>query len=193
MRYIRRNEWLVYGLLVVAAVAVSVPLFPYRWHTFLHIAGAVVFLGNIVVTAAWMLMAERSRSLHVIHFSAKAVIRADLLFTLPGVLLILINGFAMVLARWGGWGAFHEVSWISLALALFTLSGVIWVGVLIPVQHRMAVFSDPSDYEEEPPPEFFSALRRWYFWGAIAIALPVCSLYLMGQQTRLRLDARRIL
>ena len=163
---------------VVAVVAASLPLFPYGWHTFLHIAGAVVFLGNIVVTAAWMLMAERTRRLDVIHFSAKAVIRADLLFTLPGVLLILLNGLAMVLARWGGWGAFHEVSWISLALALFTVSGIIWVAILIPVQHRMAVFSDPGDYQETPH-QFLSALRRWYFWGAIAIALPVCSLYLM--------------
>ena len=74
MRYIHRNEWLVYGLLSVAAVAVSLPLFPYRWHTFLHIAGAVVFLGNIIVTGAWMLMAERTRIGRVIHFSAKAVI-----------------------------------------------------------------------------------------------------------------------
>ena len=132
MRYIHRNEWLAYGFLVVAAVAVSLPLFPYRWHTFLHIAGAVVFLGNIIVTAAWMLIAERTRSVNVIHFSAKAVIRADLLFTLPGVLLVLMNGFAMVLARWGGWGAFHQLSWITVPLALFTASGVIWLGVLIP-------------------------------------------------------------
>ena len=179
MRYIRRNEWLAYGFLVVVVLAVSLPLYPYRWHTFLHIAGAVVFLGNIIVTAAWMLMAERTRSVNVVHFSAKAVMRADLLFTLPGVLLILMNGLAMVLDRWGGLAAFHELSWISAALALFTASGVIWVGLLIPVQHRMAVFSDPSDYPDSLPSEFFSALRRWYVWGAVAIALPVCSLYLM--------------
>jgi hypothetical protein len=43
----------------------------------------------------------------------------------------------------------------------------------------MAVFSDPSDYADSPPSEFFSALRKWYFWGALAIALPICSLYLM--------------
>ena len=67
-----------------------------------RIDGAVVFLGNIIVTAAWMLMAERTRSVNVIHFSAKAVIRADLLFTLPGVLLVLMDGFAMVIDRWGG-------------------------------------------------------------------------------------------
>ena len=179
MRYIHRNEWLAYGFLVVAALAVSLPLFPYRWHTFLHIGGAVVFLGNIIVTAAWMLMAERTRIVNVIHFSAKAVIRADLLFTLPGVLLILMNGFAMVFAQWGGQGAFHQLSWITVALALFTASGVIWVGILIPVQHRMAVFSDPADYPDSPPSEFFSALRKWYFWGTLAVALPICSLYLM--------------
>ena len=179
MGYIHRNEWVAYGLLAVGALAVSLPLYPYKWHTFLHIAGAVVFLGNIIVTAAWMLMAERTRSINVMHFSAKAVIRADFLFTLPGVLLILLNGFVMVFARWGGSGAIHEVSWISVALALFTASGVIWVGVLLPVQHRMAEFSDPSEYPDSPPPQFFSALRKWYFWGGIAIALPVLSLYLM--------------
>ncbi len=179
MGYLHRKELLAYAFLVVAVLAVSIPLYPYRWHTFLHIAGAVVFLGNIIVTAAWMLMAERTRSTSVIHFSAKAVIRADLLFTLPGVLLILLNGFAMVLARWGGWGAFHQLSWITVALALFTASGVIWVGILISIQHRMAVFSHPSDYPDSLPSEFFSALRRWYIWGGIAIALPVCSLYLM--------------
>ena len=122
------NEWLVYGFLVVAAVAVSLPLYPYGWHTFMHIAGAVVFLGNIIVTAAWMLMADLSRSVKVMHFSAKAVIRADLLFTLPGVLLVLMNGFAMVFSRWGGRDALYDFTWISLALALFTVSGVIWVG-----------------------------------------------------------------
>ena len=179
MRYIGNRERLGYGLLTVLAQAASLLLYPFAWHTFLHIAGAVVFLGNIIVTAAWMMLAERTKHVEVIHFSAKAVIRADLLFTLPGVLLILMNGFAMVFARWGGWGAFEQITWISVALALFTASSAIWVGMLIPVQDRMAVFSDPSEYPESPPDEFFSALRRWYIWGALAIALPLCSLYLM--------------
>ena len=68
MTFVHRNEWIVYGLLAVAAVAVSLPLYPYRWHLFLHIAGAVIFLGNIIVTGAWMLMAERTQSPSVLHF-----------------------------------------------------------------------------------------------------------------------------
>ena len=35
MQYIHRIEWLAYGFLVVVALAVSLPLFPYGWHTFL--------------------------------------------------------------------------------------------------------------------------------------------------------------
>ena len=121
MGYIQRNEWFFYGLLVVAAVVASLPLYSYKWHTLLHIAGAVIFLGNIIVTGAWMLMAERTRSISVIHFSAKAVIRADLLFTLPGVLLILMNGFVMVFSAWGGWSAFHELPGLQLPWAFHTL------------------------------------------------------------------------
>ena len=154
-------------------------MYPYRWHIFLHISGAVVFLGNIVVTAAWMLMAERTRSISIIHFSAKAVIRADFLFTLPGVLLILMNGLAMVFAVWGGRDTLYSFSWISGALVLFTASGVIWLSVVIPVQHRMVVFSDPAEYSDSLPPQVFSALHKWYLWGGPAIARPVGSPYLM--------------
>ncbi len=179
MQYIHRIEWLAYALLIIVVLAVSLPLFPYRWHTFLHIAGAVVFLGNIIVTGAWMMMAERTRNINVIHFSAKAVMRADLLFTLPGVLLVLVNGLVMVFDAWGGREVIYQLSWISAALWIFTASGAIWVAILIPAQHRMVVFSDPSAHPDTLPSQFASALRRWYVWGAIAIALPLCSLYLM--------------
>lgn len=177
MTFVHRKEWIFYSLLAIVSVAVSLPVFPYKWHLFLHIAGAVIFLGNIIVTGAWMLMAERARSRNVIHFSAKAVIRADLLFTLPGVLLVLLNGLAMSFARWGG--VFHEVSWIAVAVALFTVSGIIWVGALLRLQHRMVVLSEPSGQADSLPPQFYSALHKWYFWGALATILPILSLYLM--------------
>ena len=177
MTFVHRNEWIVYGLLAVAAVAVSLPLYPYRWHLFLHIGGAVIFLGNIIVTGAWMLMAERTQSPSVLHFSAKAVIRADFLFTLPGVLLVLLNGLFMASARWGG--VFHDVTWVTVALALFTMSGIIWVGALLGLQHRMAVLSAPSGNADSLSPQFYFTLHKWYFWGALATILPLGSLYLM--------------
>ncbi len=37
MRYFHRNELLAYGLLAVAALVASLPLYPYQWHLLLHI------------------------------------------------------------------------------------------------------------------------------------------------------------
>ncbi len=145
MTFIHRYEWIAYGLLAIAAVVASLPPFPYGWHLFLHIAGAVI--------------------------------RADFLFTLPGVLLVLINGLIMAYARWGG--AFRDFDWISVAVALFVISGIIWVGALLRLQHRMVVLSARPAEADSLPPEFYSALHKWYFWGLVAILLPLGSLYLM--------------
>ena len=56
-------RWQV-GLIAAAfaiVVVLSLPIYPYRWHLLLHILGAVIFVGNIVVTAAWMALAERTK------------------------------------------------------------------------------------------------------------------------------------
>ncbi len=180
MRYFHRNELLAYGLLAIAALVASLPLYPHQWHLLLHVGGVVVFLGNISVTAAWMLMAGRTKNRDVLHFAAKSVTRADLLFTLPGLLLVLLNGLAMAAARWGGWTGFHEISWITVSLMLFTISGLVWVGVLLRLQRRMLTLSGPSGRAGSPlPAEFFSALHQWYAWGTLATVLPIISLYLM--------------
>ena len=44
---------------------------------------------------------------------------ADLLFTLPSVLLLLMNGFVMVFARWGGWGALPPIVLDNCRLGTF--------------------------------------------------------------------------
>ena len=129
---------LAYSTLYAVVVLASLPLYPYKWHLLLHILGAVVFVGNIIVTAAWMVLAERTRELRVIRFATRAVNRADLLFTGPGVALVLLNGLAIAADRWGGWANFYEHSWIALALALFAASGIVWVAFLMRYQTRMA-------------------------------------------------------
>ena len=171
---------LAYSTLYAVVVLASLPLYPYKWHLLLHILGAVVFVGNIIVTAAWMVLAERTRELRVIRFATRAVNRADLLFTGPGVALVLLNGLAIAADRWGGWANFYEHSWIALALALFAASGIVWVAFLMRYQTRMASLSSAAvEAGESLPQEFYNALRRWYVWGVIATALPVASLYLV--------------
>jgi len=176
------TRWLV-GLLVVAGLAGllaapigsghPVPLFlPYNWHKWLHILGAVLFLGNIIVTGFWMLLAERNGDESSIRFAAIAVNWADVFFTAPGVILLLGNGI-LLSQQWGG---LYQMAWIKISLILFTLSGVLWVAALIPLQNRLARWAETPD---ALPVAFFSALHWWYFWGLVATLLPLGSMILM--------------
>ncbi len=169
------------GVLIGVVIAASLPIYSFRWHMTLHILGAVMFLGNIIVTAAWMILAERAKNASVMHFASKTVSRADLLFTGPGVILILGNGLALAESQWGGWSGFHELSWIVLALILLALSGLVWSGFLLRYQFGMLRLSTEAVESNSPlPPRFYSLLHRWYFWGVIAILLPVFAVYLMA-------------
>lgn len=142
--------------------------------------GPRMVVGNIVVTAAWMVLAERTRDSSVLVFASKAVNRADLLFTGPGVILVLLNGLALASSRWGGWTGFLEHSWITAALALFTASGLVWVAFLLRYQFRLVRLSAGSpDSEGRVAAEFYDVLHKWYAWGFIATILPLVSLYLM--------------
>ena len=124
-----------------AVVLASLPLYGDRWHLLLHILGAVVFVGNIVVSCVWMLLAERTGQTSVLRFASRTVSHADLLFTGPGVILVLGNGLALASSRWGGWTGFYVHSWIVVALGLFAASGLVWVGFLLRYQFKLVGLS----------------------------------------------------
>jgi uncharacterized membrane protein len=149
-------------------------LFSRHMHRLLHILGAVLLLGNIIVSAAWMLFAERSGGLPAVRFSVVAVNWADVLFTVPGVFLLFANGDILA----GAWGGILGSSWIVVSLALFVLSGVLWAGFLIRLQHRMIALA--RDVQgDTPPKELLRTLHQWYVGGAIATVFPVASLVIM--------------
>jgi uncharacterized membrane protein len=143
---------------------------------FLHIFGAIIFMGNIVVSAMWMTHAKRTRNTDVLHFAATGVMRADWVFTLPGALLILVPGLLAV----GPHGGFPGATWAELALALFIVSGIIWTVILIPLQRRMVqMTSEAVSLNIGLTDRFYVVLKRWSMWGGIATLLPLVALYLM--------------
>src|SRR5215207_9757203 len=85
-------------------VAASLPVWPFGWHLGLHIAGAVMLIGNAIVMAVWLTVAG-FRSDPARRRAARAVNVGDVWFTVPGVVLLLANGLAMVVERYGGFGA----------------------------------------------------------------------------------------
>jgi uncharacterized membrane protein len=173
----RSTRWLIVEVAFLVVVASALGVFgypmvlPYEWHLFLHILGVILFVGNIVVTGMWMAMAERNHNTRVLRFSAATVNWADVFFTAPGIILIVLNGLFLA-AKWGGPFA---TGWLMAGASLFLVSGVVWVVFLIGYQDKMIRLSTGSNSDAELPGEFFSVLHRWYFWGAVATILPVAA------------------
>jgi uncharacterized membrane protein len=176
------TKWLI-GEIVIISVVITLsnilghPQFlPYAWHKLLHILGAVLFLGNIIVTAVWLVLAEQTKNTATLHFAARAVNWADVFFTAPGILLLLANGQILAQAAWGGLSA----SWIVLAFGLFIFSGIVWIAFLVRFQHRLIQLSaQPVGGTAPLPTAFFQVLHTWYIAGMIATLSPIVSLILM--------------
>ena len=137
-----------------------------------HVLCACLFLGNVIVSGTWAALAERTRNHEIIKFSNHLVLVTDLLFTLTGALGVVFTGHLMA-AQYGGDTA-HP--WISWSYALFGLSGLIWVLVLVPLQLKQRALLKKTTTITG---EYLQLSRIWQISGAIATVLPLPILYLM--------------
>lgn len=141
----------------------------------LHVTGVVLFLGNIVVTAWWKIMADRTRDPRIIAFAQRQVTLTDWVFTLGGVVLVAAGGYGA--AAVGGLSVLR--GWTSVGHWIFVLSGVIWAAVLIPVQILMARLARAFAQGGQIPPRYWRLNRLWLVFGILATVLPFANLYVM--------------
>lgn len=182
----KSTKWLIGMVIVIFLMPVLARILPavqsrdeniylHDLYKSLHIIGAVLFLGNIIITGIWMALAEKSKNIAVIQFAVKAVNWMDVIFTAPGVALVLLTGLIQANHHGG-----VQESWIAAGILLFSLSGIIWLFLLIPDQHRLITLSQKGLSKS-----FFQVLHRWYFWGVIATILPIISLVVMVLKPKL--------
>ncbi|WLD92560.1 DUF2269 domain-containing protein [Alkalihalobacillus sp. AL-G] len=143
---------------------------------FLHIFGVVIFLGNIITAAFWKVSADIKKDPQLIHNTVKNVMLADFIFTLPGLIIIIVSGNLMAVQS--GY-SMHTFNWLTLSLFLFVLTGIIWLVILIPMQRSMIRHSARSIDDGNISNEYRKASRYWAIFGIAATLLPVVILYLM--------------
>jgi len=148
----------------------------YLWLKFIHILGAILFLGNIIVTGWWKLMADRTRSPKIIAFAQRQVTLTDYVFTLGGVLIILVSGIANAIIHDMD---YLQIKWILWGLGLFTFSGLIWCLILIPVQIKQAKMSRAFAEQKTIPEEYWRLCKIWNIAGPIATIIPLIAVYFM--------------
>lgn len=143
---------------------------------FLHIFGVVIFLGNIVTAAFWKVRADIKRDPEFIHNTVKNVMLADFIFTLPGLILIIVSGILMAVQSGYSMDTFN---WLTLSLFLFVLTGILWLAILVPIQRSMIRHSARSIDDGIISNEYRTVSRYWAIVGIAATLLPVVILYLM--------------
>lgn len=142
---------------------------------FIHIFGAVLFVGNIIVSALWKVLADRTGELLVIRYATRTVNRADVFFTVGGIILLLGAGHAMA-PEYGGVAA---NKWIMWSYTLLIGSGLIWALILVPVQIGQSRLLDKLGSQDSIPDRYWKLATIWAVAGVVASVLPVIAIYLM--------------
>jgi uncharacterized membrane protein len=141
-----------------------------------HIAAAVLFLGDVLITFVWKLRADRTRRPSVVAYAQEMVSWTDWWVMLPASVVLAASGFANAhlhsLPIWKDFG----LLWGQIA---FYLSGLIWIVWLLPIQHKMLAMARAFRDAGEVPAQYHALNRRWRGWGLVSIALPLVALALM--------------
>ncbi|SFB51621.1 Uncharacterized membrane protein [Cohnella sp. OV330] len=142
----------------------------------LHLIGVVLMVGNIATAAFWKVRADLTGNPAIIHHAARNVMAADYFFTVPGLAFILISGIVMAV-RSGA--SLSGLNWLTLSLILLAVTGLIWLGLLIPLQRKMIRSSARSAGTGTTGEDYRRASRQWAIYGIAATFLPIVILYLM--------------
>ncbi|MEZ5660169.1 MAG: DUF2269 domain-containing protein [Burkholderiaceae bacterium] len=141
----------------------------------IHILSSVILVGTGFGSAFYLFFANRSANIAAQAVVARLVVRADLWFTVPTMILQPATG--LWLAGTAGWPL--STPWISGALALYLLAGACWLPVLW-LQIRMARMAEIAAREGTAlPPAYARYQRRWEWLGYPAFAAMLAVFYLM--------------
>ena len=136
----------------------------------LHLAGAVLMLGNVTVTGVWAALLWRNRSEVPFRQIARGILWTDLWFTLGGGALMVIAGIQMIRLGAVPW---RETFWLWRGILAFGATTAIWLVALLPDQWRMEQ-CDPADEIR-----FGRLFRRWNLVGWMATAALYWGLWIM--------------
>ncbi len=140
----------------------------------LHIVSSTLLFGTGLGTAFFMWQANRSKDVAAIAHTAKRVVLADWLFTLPTVVIQPASGYALMILA-----GLPLTGWIALSLGLFALAGLCWLPV-VWLQIRMHKLAAEAQTAQTPlPPIYWSYARTWTLLGIPAFSAMIVVFFLM--------------
>jgi uncharacterized membrane protein len=141
----------------------------------IHVAAAVVFLGNISLGIFWKRIADQTENAAIVTHTIGGIIRADRLFTIPGIIVLIFAGIATALA--GGFPILGT-GWILWAVGLISASGLAFAPVA-KAQQRLYALAQQGLSTPAQRTEYENNSRAWDLWGGISLVLAVLAFCLM--------------
>lgn len=155
-------------------------IFDYSTLKILHLFGVIIFLGNIIITGWWKVMADRTADYRIIAFAQKQVTVTDWIFTLGGVIILGLAGFGMVFHSNNNiMEEIYSQRWLLWGYILFVVSGVIWALILIPIQIMQARMARNFAATGEIPKRYWFYGKVWLGFGILATVIPLINIYWM--------------
>jgi uncharacterized membrane protein len=151
---------------------------PYLVWKFLHLTGVVMLMGNITVTAIWKFFADRDGRPQVLGFAQKLITYTDWSMTVWGVVLTMAGGYGLAII-----GHFPLLEgWMLWAQLCFVAAGLIWLGLIVPIQIKAAGLARQFAEGTAVPDAYKSLSKKWIFWGLISTVPLLAALWLMIAQ-----------
>lgn len=141
----------------------------------IHVLAVVIFLGNITVGAFWKAFSDKTGKPPVMAHTIEGIIRADRIFTIPAVVVLVLAGFADA-----GIGHYPILGtgWILWGLGLFVISGVAF-GPIARAQRALLAVAQTGLQTAEQQKAYEALSRQWNAYGTLATLAPFAALVIM--------------
>ena len=144
-----------------------------------HVLAVVVLLGNLLMAPFW-----RKRLAAVGGVQARAVANrsvrvADLIFTLPGWVVVLATGIMLIIYRG------MQGGWLHLSLLLFLGWLVLWHVFVLRARKAMIAQAEAAAGSEQAPTDQDEFAHQWQQWSYLTAGIVVLILLLMVTKPQL--------
>ncbi len=144
-----------------------------------HILAVAVLLGNLLMAPFWRKRLAALGGVQARAAANRSVRVADLLFTLPGWVVVLATGIMLIIYR-----GMHG-GWLHLSLLLFLGWLIFWHMLVLRSRKAMIAQAEEAASGGQAPAELAQHERQWQQWSYLAAGIAVLILILMVAKPQL--------
>lgn len=143
------------------------------WVKVVHVLAVVVLLGNLLMAPFWRKRLAAVGGAQARAAANRSVRVADLMFTLPGWVLVLATGIMLIIPRGMRGG------WLHLSLLLFLGWLVLWHVLVLRARKAMIAQAEEAASGGQASAELAQYERQWQQWSYVSAGIVGLILILM--------------